>query len=74
MVGVGETEGVGDSSIIVGVGLILSVIGEREGINLPNLPRRVEAMRLLESKIIIKNIKAKNISMSLLDVISLLRR
>ncbi len=65
--------GVGVSSNKVGVGVIDSVIGERDGIILPNFVRRAVEMRLLDSKTIIKKIKAKNISISLLDVISLLR-
>ena len=57
----------------VGVGEISSV-GLKDGTILPKRVRKAAEILLLESMTIIKKIKARNISISLLDVISLLRQ
>lgn len=62
--------GVGVSiSVGVGVGVMSWVVGFSEGTILPNRVRRLAEMRLLERMTIIKKINAKNIRISLLDVI-----
>lgn len=66
MVGVG----VWDIASIVGVGVISSVTGLREGIAPPNRLLKASEMRLLERITMIKKIKPKNIRINLVDVIA----